>query len=565
MKDLLRLLGLFAGSWRWVLAGVGLTVLVILANVGLIALSGWFIAAMALAGHGTRKIDYFLPAAAIRGLAVIRTGGRYLERLITHEATFRLLARLRVWFYEHLEPLAPARLQYYRGGDLLSRIRADIDSLDNVYLRVFAPSAAAVITVLLTTLFLARFSPHVAAADFVGLVVAGVLVPLIALRLGRASGARAVVLRGTLRSDIADSVRGFGELLVYQALESRFARFNRGSETLIAIQRREARINGASSAVTLLITQLSLWVSVIIAVPLVGRRVITGPDFAMIGLFVLASFDAVSALPAAYHALGETLAAARRIFEIIDTSPAIHEPGCEAQPPTQFDVRVSNLKMRYAETQPWALDGISFVIPEGGCLGVVGQTGAGKTSLLNVLLRFWEFQEGTIQIGGASLRELHGETIRSLCAVVAQQTHLFNTSIRENLLLARPGAAEADLRAALRDADILDEIMAMPEGLDTVVGEVGAGLSGGQARRIAIARAFLKNAPILILDEPTEGLDAVSERAVLDTIGRLMRDRTTLLITHRPQALRHADSVLVLDKGRIRTKRTNAALVPEQA
>ena len=560
MKDLLRLLRLFDGSWRWILAGIGLTVLVILANVGLLALSGWFIAAMALAGLGTRNIEYFLPAAAIRGLAVIRTGGRYLERVITHEATFRLLARLRVWFYEHLEPLAPARLQYYRGGDLLSRIRADIDSLDNVYLRVLAPSAAAIITVLLMMFFLAWFSPHVAAANFGGLVLAGVVVPLIALRQCRAPGEQAVVLRGTLRSDIADSIRGFGELLVYQALESKIALFDRTSAALIATQRREARINGVSSALTLLISQLSMWVSLIIAIPLVGRRVLTGPDFAMIGLFVLASFDAVSALPAAYNALGQTLAAARRIFEIIDTSPAVREPNREASPPTLFDLRVSNLKMRYAETQPWALDNVSFVIPQGGCLGVVGHTGAGKTSLLNVLLRFWDFQEGTIQIGGVSLRELNGDTVRGLSAVVAQQTHLFNTSIRENLLLARPGAPDDNLRAALRDADILDEVMAMPEGLDTMVGEVGTGLSGGQARRIAIARAFLKNAPLLILDEPTEGLDAVSERAVLDTIARLMRGRTTLLITHRPQALRHADSVLVLENGKIRTGRTNAAL-----
>jgi ATP-binding cassette, subfamily C, bacterial CydC len=552
MKDFLRLLRLFAGSWRWILAGMGLSVLVILANVGLIALSGWFIAAMALAGLGTHRIEYFLPAAAIRGLAMIRTFGRYLERLISHEATFRLLARLRVWFYEHLEPLAPARLQYYRGGDLLSRIRADIDSLDNVYLRVLAPSATAIITVVLMMLFLAWFSPHVAAANFAGLVLAGGVVPLIALRLARGPGARAVMLRGTLRADIADSIRGFGELRVYQALESRIALFDRASETLIATQRREARVNGASSAITLLVAQLSMWVSVVIAIPLVGQGVLTGPDFAMIGLFVLASFDAVSALPAAYNALGQTLAAARRIFEIIDTSPAVREPSREALPPAQFDVRVSNLKMRYAETQAWALDGISFVIPEGACLGVIGQTGAGKTSLLNVLLRFWDFQEGAIEIGGVSLRELNGETIRSLCAVVAQQTHLFNTSIRENLRLARPEATEDDLHAALRDADILDEVMAMPAGLDTMVGEAGAGLSGGQARRIAIARAFLKNAPLLILDEPTEGLDAVSERAVLDTIARLMRGRTTLLITHRPQALRHADAVLVLEKGKIR-------------
>ncbi|HVE21038.1 MAG TPA: thiol reductant ABC exporter subunit CydC [Acidocella sp.] len=554
MKDLLRLLWLFKGSWRWVFAGIGLTVVVILANVGLLALSGWFIAAMALAGLGTRDIDYFTPAAAIRGLAVLRTGGRYLERLTTHEATLRFLARLRVWFYTHLEPLAPARLQYYRGGDLLSRIRADIDSLDNVYLRVLVPTASAFITVGLMVLFLLWFSPHVALADLAGLALAGVAVPLVALRLARKPGARAVALRGTLRADIADTIRGFGELLIYRGLDARLAGLASGSAALIATQRREARIGAASTATSLLIAQLSLWVAVIVALPLVGQGLITGPDFAMIGLFVLASFDAVSALPAAYNALGQSLAAARRIFEVIDTSPAITEPGIEASPPTRFDLRVEGLKMRYADTQGWALDDVSFTIPQGGCLGVIGQTGAGKTSLLNVLLRFWDFQEGSVEIGGVSLRALSGETIRSLCAVVAQQTHLFNTSIRENLFLARPDATEEELCAALRDADILDEVMAMPGGLDTMVGEAGTGLSGGQARRIAMARAFLKNAPLLILDEPTEGLDAVSERAVLDTIARLARGRTTLLITHRPQALRLADGVLVLEQGRARLK-----------
>ncbi len=554
MKDFLRLLWLFKGSWRWVLAGVGLTSLVILSNVALLALSGWFIAAMAIAGLTTHDIEYFMPAASIRGLAVLRTGGRYLERLITHEATLRFLAQLRVWFYAHLEPLAPARLQYYRGGDLLSRIRADIDSLDNVYLRVLVPTVSAFITVVLMIFFLVWFSPHVALADLAGLLLAGVVVPLIALRLARDAGARAVSLRGTLRADIADTIRGFGELLVYRALEAKLTTLDRGARTLAGTQRREARINAASSATTLLIAQLSLWAAVIIALPLVGRGALTGPDFAMIGLFVLASFDAVSALPAAYNALGQSLAAARRIFEVIDTSPAVSEPRVEAAPPTQFDLRVEGLKMRYEEAQGWALDNVGFAIPEGSCLGVIGQTGAGKTSLLNVLLRFWDFQEGIVRIGGVSLRELSGETVRGLCAVVAQQTHLFNTSIRENLLLARPDATEEELCAALRDADILGEVMAMPNGLDSVVGEVGSGLSGGQARRVAIARAFLKNAPLLILDEPTEGLDAASERAVLDTIARLARGRTTLLITHRPQALRLADAVLVLEKGKARKK-----------
>jgi ATP-binding cassette subfamily C protein CydC len=554
MKDFLRLLWLFKDSWRWVLAGVGLTAMVILANVGLLALSGWFIAAMALAGSGAHDFEYFTPAAAIRGLAVLRTGGRYLERLVTHEATLRFLARLRVWFYKHLEPLVPARLQYYRGGDLLSRIRADIDSLDNVYLRVLVPTASALITVALMVFFLVWFSPHVALADLIGLALAGVAVPLVALRLARKSGAQAVMVRGTLRAEIADTIRGFSELLVYRALDGKLAGLDCIGATLAAAQRREARIGAASTATTLLIAQLSLWVAVIIALPLVGQGAITGPDFAMVGLFVLASFDAVSGLPAAYNALGQSLAAARRVFEVIDTSPAVSEPNREISPPTRFDLQVEGLKMRYADTQGWALDDVSFAIPQGSCLGVVGRTGAGKTSLLNVLLRFWDFQEGNVEIGGLSLRELSGETIRSLCAVVAQQTHLFNTSIRENLLLARPDATEEELCAALRDADILDEIMAMPSGLDTVVGEAGTDLSGGQARRIAMARAFLKNAPLLVLDEPTEGLDAVSERAVLDTIARLARGRTTLLITHRPQALRLADAVLVLENGKARSK-----------
>jgi ATP-binding cassette, subfamily C, bacterial CydC len=553
MRDILRLLGLVRGNWRWCLAGIALSVGVILANVGLLALAGWFIATMGLAGLGSRAIDYFTPAAAIRGLALLRTVGRYLQRLITHEATFRLLTRLRVWFYEHLEPLAPARLQYYRGGDLLSRIRADIDSLDNFYLRVLAPSVAAFVSILLMVLFLLGFSVSVAAVDFLGLVLAGAVVPVIAHRLSRASGARMVASRAMLRADIADSIRGFGELVVYRALGRNAARFQQSYDTLLAVQRREARMKGVSSAVTSLIMQLSMWASVVIAISLVASHAITGPDLAMIGLFVLASFDAVALLPGAYQALGETLAAARRIFEIADTQPAVRDPDREASPPTRFDVQMRNLRMRYAADEPWALDGVSFTIPQGGSLGVVGPSGSGKTSIVNALLRFWDYHEGTIEIGGVPLRNLSGETLRRLSAVVAQQTHLFNTSIRENLLLARPDATEAALQAALQDAGILDEVMDMPEQLDTLVGEAGQQLSGGQARRIAIARAFLKNAPILILDEPTEGLDATSERTVVDALARLMHGRTTLLITHRLQPLRIADRVLVLETGRIRT------------
>lgn len=548
MRDLRRLLSLLEAGWGWALTGILLSAGVALANAGLLALAGWFIAAMALAGHGGPMIEYFTPAAAIRGLAVVRAVGRYLERLVTHDATFRQLSHLRVWFYEVLEPLAPAGLQQQRAGDLLSRIRADIDSLETFYLRVLVPSLAALIAVPLMVLFLARFSAAAALTDLAGLALAGLVLPLLARHAARAPAARLAARRGRLNADIIDLTQGFSELLLDGALPRQTALCLQGGTALLAAQRQGARISALGGATSGLVSGLTLWAALIILLPLAAKQRLAGPDLAMLGLFVLAGFDAVGGLPAAYQALGESMAAARRIFEIADMPPALAEPARQAVAPVRFDMRVSHLRMRYGEG-PWVLDGVSFAIPEGGSLGITGPSGAGKTSLLNILLRFWDFQEGDIEIGGVRLRELPGETMRGLCAVVAQRTHLFNTSVRENLLIARPDATEDELHAALRDAALLDEILTMPEGLDSPVGEAGQLVSGGQARRIAIARAFLKDAPILLLDEPTEGLDAHSERAVLEALARLMRGRTTLLTSHRPQALRLAGEILTLTPG----------------
>ncbi len=550
MRDMLRLLRLFRPYAWWMVAGAGLGTVVVLANVGLLALSGWFIAAMALSGLGGAPIEYFTPAAAIRGLAVVRTGGRYVERLVTHEATFRLLAELRVWFYERLEPLAPAGLQTVRGGDLLSRVRADIDSLDNLYLRVIAPSVAATVIVMLAVGFLAMFSRAIALVAGTGLLLAGVALPLLAQRLGRAPGRRAVEIRSDLRSAVSDTLRGLGELLVCGADARHGALVAALGTSLAAAQRRQARVAAASTALSGLLAQLAMWAAVVIATPSVAAGTLPGPDLAMIALFVLAGFEAVGPLPLAFQTLGETLAAAQRIFAIVDAEPAVREPERGTAAPRRFDLRVRGLRMRYAPDAPWALDGIDLDVPQGGSLAIVGATGSGKTSLLNALLRFWDYQEGRVEIGGVPIQAMGGETVRALCTVVAQQTHLFNTSVRANLLLARPCADEAALRDALRDAQLLDEVLALPEGLDTIVGETGARLSGGQARRLAIARALLKDAPILILDEPTEDLDAASEHAVVQALGTLMQGRTTLLITHRPQVLRYADTVLSFSQAR---------------
>jgi ATP-binding cassette subfamily C protein CydC len=558
MRDLLRLLRLLGPGWRWQALGVLLGVLVVLSNVALLALSGWFIAAMGLAGLGLIRIEYFLPAAAIRALAIIRALGRYLERLVTHEATFRLLSDLRVWFYRHLEPLAPAGLQAQRAGDLMSRIRADIDSLDNFYLRVLAPSVTAVISVVLIVLFLARFSLGAALADLTGLLLVGVALPLIAFRLSRKTGAEAVAARGALRADLADTLRGFEELQVFGAMERQIGRHQAAYARLAQLQKRETGLEATAAGTSLIIVQSTMLAAFVLVVPL-ALHALPAPDIAMIVLLVLASFDAVSGQPAAYRALGETLAAARRLFEIADLPQPVAEPAREGPLPGRFDLRFSHVSLRYAPDAAWALRDVSFTIPQGSALGVIGPTGSGKSSLLNALLRFWEFEEGTITLGGVPIRQLSGEQARGLCTVIAQQTHLFNTSITENLRIAKPDATEAEMRAALGDAGILEEVEAMPQGLATMVGEFGTALSGGQARRIAIARAFLKGAPILLLDEPTEGLDAAAERNVLAALARLMRGRTTLLITHRPQALRGIDRILELNAGALRSHSSEEA------
>lgn len=551
MRELLRLLRLFRPYRRWMLAGIALSAGVILANVALLSLAGWFITGMAIAGLGLGTINYFTPAAGIRALAIARAFGRYGERLVTHEATLHVLSELRVWFYEHLEPLAPARLQFYRGGDLLSRIRADIDTLDNFYLRVLAPSVAAALGVVLMVGFMALFSVQVALVDLAGLLIAGVALPLLAQRLGGPPGERAVARRAELRSAVADSVRGLGELRVYQATGRQAAHIQRLSHDLIAHQRRQAGINALSSALSGLVSRLSLWFALLLAIALVAGHHLTGPDLVMIAFFVLASFEGVTALPLAFQTLGETVAAARRIFEIVDAEPVVTDPSHEVEMPRHFDLRVEGLRMRYGQDGAWALNGINLTVPAGGRAAIVGPTGSGKTSLFNVLLRFWAYQEGAIEIGGRSLHEFSGETIRRCCAVVTQQTHLFNSSIRQNLLLARSNATADELHQVLRQAHVFEEVMAFPDGLDTVVGETGMRLSGGQARRVAIARALLKNAPILLLDEPTEGLDAGAEQAILEALEALMVGRTTLLATHRPQALRYVDHVVVLHQGRI--------------
>ncbi|MGQ9658696.1 MAG: thiol reductant ABC exporter subunit CydC [Thermochromatium sp.] len=562
MNELHRLWQLCRPYRAWMLVGALVALLTLLANVTLMAAAGWFLTAMAAAGASGVTMNYFTPAVLIRGSAMLRTAGRYGERLINHEATFRLIAGLRVWFYQHLEPLAPARLQQYHSGDLLSRLRADIDALDNLYVRVLVPIAVAALSLLLFGAFLLLYHPLLALSSLGFLLLAGVGLPIWSQARGLAPGQRLARDEADLRAAIIDGIQGMAELTLYGAAERQAQRIDALSRRLIADQRRLSSDHGLTQAAVGLCASLSLWVLLWIAIPLVNDGRLLPPQLAMLALFTLASFEAVAPLPQAFQMLGRTLASARRLFALIATEPVVREPDTPSPRPERFDIEFADVSFSYPDAPRPAVSGIRLQVPQGTRAAVIGATGSGKSTLFNLLLRFWAPDSGTIRLGGHDIQEFSGDDLRRHIAVVSQHTHLFDATIRENLLIAKPDADQSEIEAACRVAQIHDFIAALPEGYDTWVGETGVRLSGGQGRRIAVARALLKDAPILLLDEPTEGLDAATERDLMQALDTLMVGRTVLLITHRPAGLDWVDQVLVLDQGR-ELARGDVSVIPQ--
>jgi ATP-binding cassette subfamily C protein CydC len=527
-------------------------------GLGLMMTSAYIVAKAALRPS---IADLQVAIVGVRFFGIARGLFRYLERYVSHNLTFRLLARLRVWFYEALEPLAPARLMQYRSGDLLARIVADVGTLEDFYLRVIAPPVVAVLVALLAMVLTGVFDPRLAGLLLAFLLLAGVGLPLLTRAMSRMAGKRSVKVRAELNSVLVDGVLGVAELLASDGGKRYLDRVHRLSQESGQLQARMARISAMHGALTGLLMNLATVAVLAVAIPLVSSARMDGVFLAMLALAVMSSFEAVQPLPQAVQTLGASLESARRLFEILDTGPPPDGTSAVARVlpptaplaggPTKVDLQVRDLGFSYELGKAPVLDGISFDLPQGGYLAVVGPSGAGKSTLVNLLLRFWDYQVGQILLGGRELRQLCDEDLRPLMAVVSQRTHLFNASVRENLLLARPGASESQVVQAARQARIHGFIQSLPEGYDTPIGEQGLKLSGGQRQRLAIARAFLRDAPLLILDEPTANLDALTERAILSALETLRRGRTTLTITHRLPVAQAADEILVLRAGRI--------------
>ncbi|TFI30734.1 thiol reductant ABC exporter subunit CydD [Streptomyces sp. 4R-3d] len=527
--------------------------------VGLMAVSGWLISR---ASEQPPVLYLMVAVTATRAFGIGRAVFRYAERLVSHDAVLRMLADLRVSVYRRLERLAPAGLREARRGDLLSRLVADVDALQDYWLRWLLPVGSAVLVGAGAVGFTAWLLPEAGAVLAVGLLAAGVCVPLVSGARARRAERRLAPARGLLANRVAELLDGCAELTVAGALRSRVRAARDADATLTAIASRGAAATALGGGLSALICGLTVAAAAYAGVGAVHDGRLEGVALAVVVLTPLAAFEAVAGLPLAVQYRQRAARSAERVCEVLDAPVPVREPAHPAAAPeTPFPLEVRGLSARYAGQERDALTGVDLTLTAGKRVAVVGPSGAGKTTLAQVLLRFLDAREGGVRLGGTDAAALDGDTVRRFVGLCAQDAHLFDSSVRENLALARRDATDDDLRDALRRARLLDWVDGLPVGLDTLVGEHGARLSGGQRQRLALARALLADFPVLVLDEPAEHLDLPTADALTADLLAVTEGRTTLLITHRLQGLDAVDEVIVLDGGRVAQRGPYAELV----
>jgi ATP-binding cassette subfamily C protein CydC len=531
----------------WLMAGLALILLSLFAGVALLALSGWFITASALAGLGViATLDIFAPGAGIRLAAITRTVARYGERLVTHEATFRLLADLRLALFQRLLRLDEVQLRGLQRGDTLNRLTADVDTLDHLFLGVIGPGLSAFLLTLLAALLAALWvDPGVA------LVVAGVLLaanPLVAelaRRRGLAASRGLVAALPGLRRQAGDGLEGLQELVAFDLGAAQRKALEERSAQLIRLQERLQRLDAASQAGVTLAGFGATWLALVLGLALLQAGTVSGPVLGLLVLGVLALGEAWQPLPAAWRRLEQCRGATQRLSESWGQSPLLAVAD-QALAPHGQRLTLQAVSFGYRADLPPVLQDVSLDIAAGERIAVVGPSGAGKSTLAMLLMRQLDPDAGTVRLDGVDLRQLDPDGLRRHVGLLAQRPVLFRDTLAENLRLARPAASDAELMHALEIAGLGDFVAGLADGLDTWIDEAGSNLSGGEARRVSLARLALTDCPVVILDEPTTGLDAATARGLAETLDHWLAGRTAVMITHDPELLPRYDRLLRL-------------------
>jgi len=550
MKALFPFLSLWRRH-RWqLLVGILLAALTLLASVGLLSLSGWFLAASAMAGSaGIYSFNYMLPAAGVRGAAILRTVARYLERLVSHDATFKVLKHLRVTIFSKIYPLAPAGTQGLRQGDLLNRFVGDVETLDHLYLRVISPLIGAIIVTLVVGVGLSFINLPAA------LVVAGVMLGVILLfpplfyRLGKSIGTQIAFLSSDYRQRITHHLSGMSELLLFPPLEDWRASLERTEQQWLTTQARQQNLSTLAQSIIILLTGATV-VAVFITLAHYQVSQIATADSALLIFCVLAAFESLGPVAIAFLHLSEVSIAAERLHHLLQQAPTVSFPEKTAIN-TESDcvLAVETVDFRYTANGPLVLNQLTLALSAHQKVALLGSTGCGKTTLLQLLTRAWDPIAGQILLNHRPLNTYSEAQLRSMITVVSQRVAIFNQTLRDNLLLAQPDADDTQLVLSLRAVGLESLLDGM--GLDSWLGEGGRPLSGGERRRLAIARALLHNAPLWLLDEPLEGLDAQTEHQIMQLLLDVTQQKTVLLVTHRLTGIEAVDSICVMDQGQI--------------
>jgi ATP-binding cassette subfamily C protein CydC len=580
MAHLLPFLTLFRRQWLMMFVGLFLSITTLMAGIGLLSLSGWFLSATAVAGLSVvsaQAFNYFTPAGGVRFLSIARTASRYGERLATHEATFKLLTELRSWAWRKLMPLSASDLQGVRGGDLLNRLVSDIDTLDHLYLRLVTPMAASLLMIAALYFFLGWFDPKLALILCGLLLLLWILLPLIFYKLGHKPGIEQLDAKRHFRVLMLEYLQGQAELTLFGSVQRFRDELDRAQARLFASQAAMANVTALSQAALVFCHGLAVVLLFYLAADGVGEHLPPGPMLALVVFMTLACIETLMPLAGAFQHLSACVSAAERVNQLVLQTPSIVFDATSPLQATRGALSMRQVDFAYLPGQK-VLDGIHLHVKAGEKVALIGQTGCGKSSLLSLITREWQPQAGEIILDGQPIEGYSEGELRRAMTVVSQRIYLFAGTLRDNLTLAQldelpEGMSRSEKKAAIDANDIkLIEVLnrvglsTLTQGdrpLDTWIGEGGRQLSGGEQRRIGVARALLRDAPLLLLDEPTEGLDQRTEREIMALLLAFAQDKTLLMISHRLTAMSQMDTIHLMENGVIRRSGSHRMLLQQ--
>ena len=562
MRALLPFLRLFKFAKLPLFLGLVLMITGLTSSIGLLTTSGWFLAATAIAGLGT-LFNFFYPSASVRGLAIGRTLFRYFEKLVTHDATFRILAKLRVQVFEKIIPLSPAVLNRYRNSDLLNRLVSDVDTLDSLYLRLIAPFITAIFVILAMCIGLSFVNAPLALGLGVSLLLLVFVIPTVFYQLGKKFGDKLVHSRALYRTQFLEFIQAQAELLLFNAEDKLKDNMAKTEANWQADQQKEANLSGFSTALSLFLNGL-----IIAAMLWFSSQADFGNDeyrMAFIALFTfaaLASFEILMPLGSAFLHIGQVIASAERVTDIIEQQPLVTFNG-----KAEFDqnattlIETKDLSFTYPERQNRALENLNLTIQKGQKVAILGKTGSGKSTLLQLLVRNYDANQGELFLAGKPIADYAEDTLRNQFCFLTQRVHVFSDTLRQNLQFASAVNISDEKMIEVLNQVGLGKLLEQEQGLDIWLGDGGRPLSGGEQRRLGLARILLNDAPILLLDEPTEGLDRETERQILRLILAHAENKTLIMVTHRLTAIEQFDELCVIDEAKLIEKGTYAELL----